>query len=306
MKRLCILLSVLLTITSCNSVKSIEKGAAELCRHIPVTYKLEESGNYLTEDYYASLMEMVNLDDFTPVLHQWEFWFTAADGSAISDNKCIVKEIVPIDDTHAKAVVSVQPTDSDYKAEEHTLTMEKSGGKWLLADFDDTREAALRYISNHRKEEEVMDVISEYLVKEIGPSYLQGDICIPVIMTVAYEEDDPSHSRIWGDFWVEWYTQSADTLKTVSGGNHSGCISLEKKDGKLAVTGFEQTADGTDNLPSAKRIFGTHYDVFHNIHSNQDVRNASRKLAIQNYCRQNGISAKYFQDYGWPTIKLEQ
>lgn len=306
MKRLCVVLSLLLTVTGCFSSKSLEKSAVELCRHIPDTDNLKESKNYLAEDYYSSLQEMLALDDFTPVLHQWEFWFTAADGSAVSKNECIVKEIIPIDDTHAKAVVLVQPSDSDYETEEHTLMMERTDGKWLLADYDDTRAATLRYIDNYRKEKEVIDVISEYLVKEIGANYLQGDICIPVIMTVASEEDDPSHARIWGDFWVDWYTQSADTLKTVSGGNHSGCISLEKNDGKLTVTGFEQTADGADNLPSAKRIFGTHYDVFHNIHSNQDVRDACRKLAVQNYCKKNGISARYYQDYGWPAIDMSQ
>ncbi|MBO7479059.1 MAG: hypothetical protein J6T49_01185, partial [Bacteroidales bacterium] len=93
------------------------------------------------------------------------------------------------------------------------------------------------------KEDAVREAISSYLVNEIGKDYLQGEVCIPVIMTVAQEQNGKS-SRVFGDFWVEWYNQQGDTLKSVSGGNHSGCMTIEEKDGVPVVTSFEQTVDG--------------------------------------------------------------
>ncbi|MBP5301624.1 MAG: hypothetical protein J6Y88_00055 [Bacteroidales bacterium] len=155
MKRLSVILFLLLSLVGCNSRKSVENSAQELCRHIPDTENLSLSKSYLTADFYALLEEMVSLEDFTPVLHQWEFWFTAADGSPISENACEVLELVKTDETHFTAIIRVHPYDTDYEAEEHSFLMEKAGRKWLLADYDGTKEAAVRYIDIHRKEEEL-------------------------------------------------------------------------------------------------------------------------------------------------------
>ena len=305
MKRVCALASMVLLLACSTSQQGLKKNATELFNHIPDVGNLEKCREYLTDDFYASVEEMVSLPDFTPVLHEWEQWFTAADGSTIADNACEVTGVELTDKTHAKATVLVHPSDSDYDAEEHTLLMEKIDGKWLLADFDDAKQSCTRYIDNYRKEESARKAISDYLVSEIGTRYLQGEICIPVIMIVAAEEVDATHARVWGDFWVDWYDVSGDTLKTVSGGNHSGCMSLSKDGDTLSVTAFEQTEDGAGNDSSARRIFGKHYDVYHSIHSNQDVRESVRKEAIRHYCASNGLDVKYYQDFGWPAVSLQ-
>lgn len=305
MKRVCAFVSMVLLLACSTSQQGLKKNATELFNHIPDVGNLEKCREYLTNDFYASLEEMVSLPDFTPVLHEWELWFTAADGSTMADNAYEVKEVELTDKTHAKAVILVQPANTDYDAEEHIIQMEKVDGKWLLSDYDDTKQSSLRYIDNYRKEESVRNAISDYLVKEIGAQYRQGEVCIPVSMIVAAEEDDATHARIWGDFWVYWYNVSDDTLKTVSGGNHSGCMSLSKQGETLAVTAFEQTEDGAGNDPSARRIFGRHYDVYQTMHSNQDVLESARKEAIRNYCSRNGLDVKYYQDFGWPAKALQ-
>ena len=305
MKRIVLSLSILLAIAGCNNRESLKKSAEELCKHIPDIEDVGKSEGFLTERFYASVNEMVSLQDFSPVLHEWEFWFNAADGSAISGDSCQVEELEIIDDSHVKALIKVTPSDDGYEEEEHTLLMEKAGDRWLIADFDDALESSERYIDNYRKEEAVRDAIADYLVSEIGKDYRQGQICIPVTTIVASEEISPSEARLWGDFWVFWYNLEGDTLSTVSGGNHSGCMTLENQDGKLKVTSFEQTEDGAGNDPSARHIFGSHYDVYRNINSNQDVREACRKDAIRYYCRRNGIQARCYQDYGWPPVELQ-
>jgi hypothetical protein len=91
---------------------------------------------------------------------------------------------------------------------------------------------------------------------------------------------------------VEWYNVVGDTLKTVSGGNHSGCMTLVQKNGKPVVTAFEQTLDGAAFLPSAKRIFDQHFDIFQNMNSNHEVRDAARKEQQQEYIKRHNLSVK--------------
>ena len=306
MKKLiiCTMAAVMLLAGCGESQKSLMKRAQELAMHIPDAENLEQSRDWMTDGYYAVLDELFGMEDFVPVLDEWEFWFAAADGSPVAGDVFDVLSVEKADDTHATAVISVQPDDRDYEAEEHTLYMEKVDGRWLLSDYDGTRQSALDRLANYRKEAEVRSAISDYLVNEIGKNYLKGEICIPVIMFVAAEEGDGQSARFFGDFWVDWYDKDGDTLKSVSGGNHSGCMTLAEQGGKLVVTGFEQTVDGAGNDASARRIFGSHYDVFHNIHSRQEVREAARRDAISNYCRRNGIDVKYYQDYGWPAVEI--
>ena len=148
MKKILIYAAMLLVTACNNSVKSIEKQAQGLCKHIPDLESLEQSEDYMTEDYYALLHKMSDMPDITPVLHEWEFWFVSADGSPISLDECKILEVDKTDATHATVLIEVQPADPDYDSEEHTLYLEKVKGKWLLSDYDDTKEAARRRIEN--------------------------------------------------------------------------------------------------------------------------------------------------------------
>jgi len=163
----------------------------------------------------------------------------------------------------------------------------------------------LSYLESFRMEQALHDAISDYLVKEVGTHYLQGEFCVPQMM-IAYADvaEQVDSAQVWGDFWVFWYQLSGDTLKTVSGGNHSGCMTIKKKEGKPVVTAFEQTVDGAGNEASAKRIFGSHYDAYQCIHSDAAVRELVRREQLRDFVRRNGMSARCYQDYGWPAVEL--
>ena len=136
-----------LLLTAChNSQKGLNQRVLELCKHIPDPECLEQSEGFLTEEYYAVLDKMINLPEITPVLHQWEFWFVASDGSLIAGDECEVISVEKTDAKHITASVIVQPSDTDYDKEEHKLYLEKVKGKWLLCDYDGTNEASHRYI----------------------------------------------------------------------------------------------------------------------------------------------------------------
>ena len=189
--------------------------------------------------------------------------------------------------------------DPSSDVEEHRLAMEKVGGKWLIADFDEHKADCIRHIAINREEQAVRAAISDYLVSEIGEQYLKGELCIPTLMMI-HEED----GLFMGDFWVMWYNVAGDTLKCVSGGNHAGAITMSKEDGKYKVTGFEQAVDGAGNVASAKRIFGSYYDIYENVHASEQVRKAVRQEQLKEYAKRNNLKVRYYQDYGWPAVEL--
>ena len=307
MKRLLsfILALVLLTLAACtNNEEQLRQRANELCAHIPDHELLERSRDFMTTDFYAVLDTMFyRLPEHEAMDHEWLYYFVTGNGGTIADYE--VLSVEKTDATHAVASILVRQKweDGSYDEasdmEEHRLYMESVNGKWLMSDFDERKADCIRYIANNRKEQALRDAIIGYLVREIGTQYLQGELCIPTLLMVA-EED----SVVYGDFWVFWYKLSDDTLKTVSGGNHAGRMTIAYHDGQPVVAAFEQTVDGAGNDASAKRIFGSHYNIYCNMHSNADVREAVRKEQLGEYIHRHNIPARYYQDYGWQAVEL--
>jgi hypothetical protein len=96
-----------------------------------------------------------------------------------------------------------------------------------------------------------------------------------------------------------------DTLKTVSGGDHPGKMCLKKNEkGEFEVISFEQVEDGSNNLQSAKRIFGEMYEAFHSINSDQETREQVRAIFIAKYVKDNKLPVKFYQDFGWPAREI--
>ncbi len=285
----------------------LRQRAAELCQYIPDHELLEQSKDYMTADFYAVLDTLFHLPEHEAMDHEWLYYFVTGNGGTIADYEVV--GVQQTDETHAVATVMVRQKwedgslDSESEAEEHRLYMECVDGQWLMSDFDEHKADCLRHIAINRREQAVRAAISAYMVCEIGAQYLQGELCIPMLM-IAAEDDDSQPMRVWGDFWVFWYDQAGDTLKTVSGGSHPGLMTLSEKDGRFAVTGFERVEDGSRFLPTAQRIFGEHFDVFQNMHSNENVREAVRKEQLQEYVQQHNLPVRYYQDYGWPAVEL--
>ena len=310
MKRIIILTLAVALLAGCgDSGRQLRGRAAELCQYIPDHELLAASEGFLTGDFYAVLDTMFyRLPEHEALDHEWLYFFVTGNGGTIADYE--VAGVEKTDATHAVATILVRQKwedgsfDPESDVEEHRLSMEKVGGKWLMSDFDGHKQDCIQYIENNRKEQALRDAISDYLVREIGPQYLPGELCVPVLMIVSAEETDATHAQVWGDFWVLWYNRAGDTLKIVSGGNHSGLMTLARQDGALKVTSFEQTVDGAGNDASARRIFGSHYDIYQNMHSNADVREAVRQEQLGEYIRRHGLDVKYYQDYGWDPIPL--
>ena len=151
-----------------------------------------------------------------------------------------------------------------------------------------------------------LKAIDKYIVEEIGKNYDKSDVCIPQAMIVAADDKDDQDIKVWGDFWVFNYKIAGDTLKTASGGSHPGLIHLKKSGNGYEITSFERVADGADNLPSAKRIFGDKFDAFQKMNSNEKGREKHRAQGIATYVKEHNIKVTMYQDYGWPVVKLPE
>ena len=310
MKKTLVLLILIASLVACgDSPKQLMSRAEELCQYIPDHELLEKSKEFMTPDFYAVLDTMFyRLPAHEAMDHEWLYYFVTGNGGTIADYT--VTGVNKTDKTHAVASINVRQMwedgsfDPETDIEEHQLFMEKVNGVWLMCDFDEHKQDCIRYIDNNRKEQALRDAISDYLVKEIGVQYRQGELCIPTLMIVSAQEISADMAWVWGDFWIWWYDQKGDTLMTVSGGNHSGLMTVLQQDGKLKIESFEQTVDGAGNDASARRIFRSHYDVYQNMHSNQDVREAVRREQLGEYVKSHNLKVSYYKDYGWDAVKL--
>ncbi|WP_155808514.1 hypothetical protein [Xylanibacter brevis] len=144
--------------------------------------------------------------------------------------------------------------------------------------------------------------IKRYLVNEIGKDYAQAEFCVPFYSKVDIDDSNPEDIKYWGEFWIHNYNQVGDTLKCVSGGNHPGLMHIRKTEMGFEVIAFDQVADGADNLPSAKKIFGDKYEAFHKMSSDDDWRKQMIIDQLGDFATEHNLTATMYQDYAWPAI----
>ncbi len=139
--------------------------------------------------------------------------------------------------------------------------------------------------------------IYQYLADSIGIHYGQGEeglstICLPAITEVGVDETDSSDIKMWGDFWVYNYQLVNDSLKFVSGGDHPGLIHLSKNGEEYVVTAFDQVGDGSQFMPTAKKIFGDKFPAFQKLNSDVNVMKQQKNKVIKMYVQENKLKVK--------------
>ena len=147
--------------------------------------------------------------------------------------------------------------------------------------------------------------IKRYLVNEIGKDYAQAEFCVPFYSKVDIDDNDPEDIKFWGNFWVNNYNQVGDTLKCISGGNHPGLMHIRKTDKGFEVTAFDQVADGSENLSSAKKIFGDKYEAFQKMSSSDGWREQCIIDQLEDYATEHNLTATMYQDFGWPARRFK-
>lgn len=149
--------------------------------------------------------------------------------------------------------------------------------------------------------------VHQYLAEQIASQYdaPEGSISIPVVRIVDRDEDsDDGDVDIKGDFWVYNYVVEGDTLKCVSGGNHSGQMELIQAGGGYSVKEFEGVKDGGAFEASARDIFEEKYDDFMALQDDRDGLEALRAKGIATYVKAKGLSVTKYQDEGWDPVDI--
>lgn len=172
----------------------------------------------------------------------------------------------------------------------------------------DKQIASKKVVSQNDQEISYFPAIDRYMVKELGRYYTEGEHCVPFHSIVAVDERNADDILVWGDFWVFNYNQIGDTMKCVAGGSHPGLMHISQtrsgNDVVYQVKAFDQVEDGANLLQSAKKIFGDKFDAFQTINSDEQKREKLRSEVLASYVKKNGLSAAFYQDYGWPAKKI--
>ncbi|MBO4482801.1 MAG: hypothetical protein J5735_03205 [Prevotella sp.] len=156
----------------------------------------------------------------------------------------------------------------------------------------------------NNQETTYFQAIDRYLAEQIGSQYGKGEHCVPIHSIVRVDERNAEDILVWGDFWIFNYNQVGDTLKCVSGGNHSGLMHICQTDNGYKVTAFDQVEDGARNLPTAKKIFGDKFDAYQAINSDEKKREELRADVLASYVKKHNLNVSMYQDYGWSAKKL--
>ncbi|WP_029322326.1 hypothetical protein [Butyrivibrio sp. AE3004] len=149
-------------------------------------------------------------------------------------------------------------------------------------------------------------VLYKYIITTFSGDYEKADVGIPCPIIVAEDESDKDDIKVYGDFKYYNYELKGDTLEMVSGGSYPGCMHLKNTDAGYEVTDIELVEDGSDFTPSAKKIFGDHYDEFMKVYSDGEKQDEIRAQIIANYVAANKLSITQFKDYGWDPVKLPE
>jgi hypothetical protein len=281
MKRILTALSTCLILLSCNPSQEKKDIAlvSDFYEHVldikPMTDKYLQKT--LSEDVLNSIWETEYEDTYS----FWVFRTGLQDGPSSESS---VESVEPLGDGWYRVTYSDMgnPGVTDVRVDHGRISAYRTSKK------EDTPTAAIdRYMT------------------EIGSDYTPGDCCIPYSLIVGTEEENPEDIRIWGDFRVENYNQAGDTLKSVSGGSHPGCMHVKKTDEGFEVFRFDAVGDGSDFNPTAKAIFGDRYDAFMAIHSDDDARKTAREKSILDYADANGLDISCYQDFGWPAVRIK-
>ena len=177
-------------------------------------------------------------------------------------------------------------------------------GNWLTFTREgSTEDTGVLPAYKYPGDDRLMAAVYEYIVSEYSDDYEEADVSIPMVNLVDTDDSDPDDIRVWGDFWINNYKLEGDTLMTQSGGSYPGCIHLKKSGDAYEVTEMEVVGDGSEYLPTAKKIFGSRFDDLTKV-MDDEKREEIRGQIIADYVKANDLNITRYQDFGWDPVEL--
>ena len=234
MKRILVPVVASLMLLGCGAPKQSDTALiADFYAHILSNKPVEDAyiESVLSKELLATLWEADYIDTYS----YWVFRTGAQDGPSSESG---VKAIEPLGEGWYRVIYS---------------DMGHSG----ITDIQ-VKDGKICAYKPGLEEDTYLTAIGRYM-KELGSHYTPAEHCIPFNLIVDADASNPDDIRVWGDFWVENYNQSADTLLAVSGGSYPGCMHVKKTTSGFEVSQFEAVEDGSSFTRTAKAIFGDRY-----------------------------------------------
>ena len=152
--------------------------ALELCHYIPDHRLRDEAREYLTPEYFRAYSEAFDAPDgcYDGVgEHEWLCYFVTGSGGA--DPSFTVQSVSRINQTLAVANITIQEIwdyDDGVAGERfpHTITMALIDGKWLLDDFDNTKQQCRDYVRELRAKYKSGEIIRELQSDDYTRSFI--------------------------------------------------------------------------------------------------------------------------------------
>ncbi len=145
----------------------------------------------------------------------------------------------------------------------------------------------------------------DYLSFDYSNDYNTDNVMIPYVSIVGIEESDPEDVLLYGDYYVWEFSKEGDKLVTVSGGHCPGIIHLQRfgegDDASYTATGVFDVAYTDDD---AIALFGDHYDQYHEVSSDEDIRDVGLSHVISQYVKANDLNITKFRIAGGEDIEL--
>ena len=152
----------------------------DLCNYIPDHGISEDAGQFMTKDYFRAVDEAFAAPDgaYGEIGEsEWLYYFvTGQEGFPVFK----VDKVTLTDDGHALADIQVgmkfeeDDTAGDY-FQNRSVKMVKSGGKWLLDDYEDTKQECRDYVKGLRGKYESGEILkylqSDEYLKEYIPEF---------------------------------------------------------------------------------------------------------------------------------------
>ncbi|HCM91345.1 MAG TPA: hypothetical protein DIS78_02085 [Lachnospiraceae bacterium] len=285
-----------------------------------VTHKAgDDEMDMAVSDTLSGIIDSITYDDFEPQT-MYDYYpgvYKMTETEEIEGEEVTYEYSVTLNEDHS-GLISMQDdinvmwgstmliqADNSY---EYTIEgdnlMLNLDGNWLTF----TREGAAKDTGvlpayKYPGDDKLMAAVYEYIAEECSKDYEKADVSIPVVNLVDTDDSDPEDIKVWGDFWINNYKLEDDTLMTQSGGSYPGCIHLKKSGDDYEVTEMEVVGDGSEYLPTARKIFGNRFDDLTKV-MDDEKRSEIRGQIIADYVKANDLKITKYQDFGWDPVDL--
>ena len=130
----------------------------------------------------------------------------------------------------------------------------------------------------------------DYLSFDYTNDYDVSNVIIPYVKIVDIDETNPKDVLLYGDYYAWEFKKEGDTLVAVSGGHCPGIIHLEssEEDGDVSYSAIG-VMDEAFTDEDTKTLFGKYYESYHEISSDEQIREPKIAQVIADYVAANDL-----------------